>query len=355
MKNRSLFAALTLCVAMALMLGSVMAQPAVEGVQNKRIGTAAATELLIPVGARDMAMGGSGLATATGIDALHWNPAGLGRFSGAAEGMLSTMRYIADINVNYGAVGINFGGFGTVGFSVKALDFGDIPLTTTEDPEGFGGRTFTPTFITLGLSYARSFTDAITAGGSFKIISENYQRVTGSGFAVDVGIQYRGVAGFKGVNLGVALKNIGPQVKFDGPALLRLAQASDGRRPTQFYQSKASSWELPTSIEIGVAYERNMNDNLSYNVNGTFANNNLALDGYRGGAEVAYKMDKVRLAGRGGIEVSEMNDLDEQIFGPTAGFGFTYYSTGLDITIDYAYRSVDFFESNNMFSLKLGF
>ncbi len=354
MKNRSLFGTLILCVAMALMLGSVVAQP-VEGVQNKRIGTAAATELLIPVGARDMAMGGSSLATASGIDALHWNPAGLGRVSGAAEGMLSTMKYIADINVNYGAVGINFSGFGTVGLSVKALDFGDIPLTTAEDPEGFGGRTFTPTFITLGVSYARAFTDAITAGGTFKVISENYQRVTGSGFAVDLGIQYRGVAGFKGVNLGVALKNIGPQMKFDGPALLRLAQASDGRRPTQYYQSKASSWELPTSIEIGMAYERDINESLTYNVNGTFANNNLALDGYRGGAEVAYKMDKVRLAARGGMELSDKGELDEQIFGPTAGFGFTYFSSGLDITIDYAYRTVDFFESNNMFSLKLGF
>lgn len=361
MNKRSLFAVLTLCLAWAVMLSGVAAQNTIgpstggEGVQNKRIGTAAATELLIPVGARDMAMGGSGLATSSGIDALHWNPAGFGRLSGSAEASLSTMKYIADINVNYGAVGINFGSFGSVGLSIKALDFGDIPLTTTDDPENVANRTFTPSFVTLGFSYARAFTDAITAGGTFKLISENFHRVSGTGFAVDIGIQYRGVAGFKGVNLGVALKNMGPQVNFGGPALLRLAQASDGRRPTQYYQSNASSWELPTSIEIGVAYERNLNDNLTYSVNGTFANNNLALDGYRGGAEVAYKMDKLRLAGRGGIELSDKGELDEQIFGPTAGFGFTYYSTGLDITVDYAYRSVDFFESNNMFSLKLGF
>ncbi len=353
MKSRFLYITLV-CVVIACMAGSLAAQTA--DVANKRIGTAAATELLIPVGARDLAMGGAAAATTHGIDALHWNPAGLGRIGGSAEGLLSSMSYIADIRVNYGAVGLNFGGFGNIALSVKALDFGDIALTTTDDPEGVAGRTFTPTYVTIGLSYARAFTDAITAGGSLKLISENLQRVTGKGIALDFGVQYRGVAGFKGVNMGVALKNVGPQVSFDGPGLLRRADPEGSRRPSQFFQVEAASWELPTSIEIGVAYERPMNEALSYCASGSYTNNTLALDSYRVGGELEYKFSNLVVAGRGGIELMDKGADDEHIFGPTAGFGFIYKTTGIDIGIDYAFRAVnDFFDNNNMFSLRLGF
>lgn len=354
MKQSKVNFLISIFAAVALMVSSVSAQE--PDVKNERIGTAAATELLIPVGARALAMGGAAAATTAGIDALHWNPAGLGRMEGSAEGMFSTMKYIADITTNYGAVGLNFGGFGKVAFSVKALDFGDIPFTTVDDPEGVAGRTFAPSFITVGLSYARQFTDAITAGGTLKIISENMHRVSGKGFAVDVGVQYHGVAGFKGVNLGVVIKNFGPQVNFDGSALLRTAQATDGRRPTQFYSSEAASFELPSSVEIALAYENSINENLSWNVSSAYENNNLALDGYKVGGEVKYNVGmRLSLAARGGIELNDKGADDADIFGPSFGFGLTYFTPGVDITIDYAYRAVDFFDSNNMFSLKLAF
>ncbi len=361
MKNRFLFPVTLFCVAMAVLAGSLAAQvhePFATGsglFKNQRIGTAAATELLIPVGARDVAMAGASMASSIGVEALHWNPAGLGRMSGSAEGLFSSMAYIADIRVNYGAVGINFGGFGAVALSIKALSFGDIPLTTVDDPEGIAGRTFSPSFVVLGFSYARAFTDAITAGGTIKLISENMQRVTGSGVAIDMGVQYHGVANVKGLNLGVALKNVGPQVNFDGTGLLRLAKAENGKRPTQYYQSKAASWELPSSAEIGMTYQRQLNEEISYSINGTFTNNNLALDGYKIGGEVAYSMGSLKVAGRGGIELLNKGAADEQIFGPAVGVGFTYETPGMDITIDYAYRTVDFFDNNNMFSVKLSF
>jgi len=358
MKKRFLYTFLLSGVMMAVMVSSLTAQ---EG-RNKRVGTAAATELLIPVGARDLAMGGANLATTRGVDAIYWNPAGLARHDGAAEGMFSSMTYLADINVNYGAVGINFSGFGTVGFSVKALDFGDVPLTTNDDPENTSGRTFSPTFLTMGLTYSRAFTDAITFGTSLKLISEKMARVSGSGFAIDLGVQYHNVGGLNGLALGVAMKNIGPQVTFDGSGLLREGTATNGNRPEQFYQSKAATFELPSSVELGLAYNRKMNDNMNWAVTGTFANNNLGLDGYRGGAELSYQGDKVGFAARGGLELSadagqdlSGNAIDDSIFGPTFGFGLNYKAPGIALTLDFAYRQTDFFDSNKMFSVKFGF
>lgn len=351
MKHKPVLLVATLCLALTFLSGSLLAQD----VNNNRIGTAGAAELLIPVGARDMAMGGATIATSMGVQSLHWNPAGLGRMDVSAEGMFTSMAYIADIRVNYGAVGINFGGFGKVALNIKALSFGDIPLTTVDDPENFAGRTFSPSFFTLGLSWARAFTDAITAGGTIKLINEDMKRVKGSGFAIDLGVQYHGVAGFKGLHLGVALKNIGPQLSFDGSALLREAQAVDGRRPTQFYQSQAASFELPSSVEFGLAYSANVNENLSWNVNTAYANNNLALDSYKFGGELVYKMGNVALAARGGMDLEDKGSDDESIFGPTFGFGLHYKAGSSDIAIDYAYRSVDFFDNNNMFSIRVGF
>lgn len=358
MNRKRIITTVTVCVALVLMISSVEAQILTLSdleVSNARIGTAAASELLIPVGARGMAMSGAVMATTSGINSLHWNPGGLALLTGSAQGMFSSMSYIADINVNYGAVGINFGDFGTIAVSIKSLSFGDIMLTTVDDPEGIAGRTYSPTYFTFGLSYGRKFTDAITVGGTLKMISEKMHRVTGSGIAIDIGIQYRGVAGISGVNLGVALKNVGPQVKFDGPGLLRQALASDANRPVQYYASTASSWELPTSIEIGLAYEYNVTEELGFNLGSSYTNNSMALDSYKIGGEVKYGLGNLSFAGRGGIDLWDKKADDEAIFGPTFGFGLLFKNPNVDVGIDYAYRTVDFFNTNHMFAVTLGF
>lgn len=348
MKTRYGTLLLIFCVAMFVVFN-------VAEAQNKRIGTSAASELLIPVGARDLALGGSSIANTQGVEAIYWNPAGLGRLGPSAEGMFSHMTYIADIKVNYGAVAGRFGEFGVVGLSVKSLDIGQIPLTTAEDPEGDGGRFFTPTYFTLTMSYARQFTDAISVGGSLKVISETIDRVAASGFAFDIGVQYHRVVGIQGLQLGVVIKNIGPQMKFDGSGLLRPAVASGGSRPEQPYKSEAASFELPSTVEIGLAYVAHSADNFSYGVNGSFANNNLYLDEYRIGGEVGVKMESLQLFGRAGVGIVPQAASKENIFGATVGAGVAYTTPGLNVTVDYAYRQVEFFDANNVVSVKLGF
>ena len=86
-----------------------------------------------------------------------------------------------------------------------------------------------------------------------------------------------------------------------------------------------------------------------------FAKNNLTLDGYKIGGEVGYKYGQLTFAGRGGMEMLMKEAFDEQIYGPTFGFGMLFENPSIDITLDYAYRTVDFFNDNSMFSVKLGF
>ncbi len=349
MNKRFSFGAFLLCLA-ALMLFT----PAIA--QNQRTGTSAAPELLIPVGGRDFAMGGSSLALTNGVEAIHWNPAGLARMNGSAEGMFSSMSYLADIRVTYGTVGAQFAGFGAVALSVKSLDFGDIPLTTVDDPENRSGATFSPTYVTIGLTYARQITDAASVGVTVKLINETIARVSQSGVAFDIGLQYHGLLDLPGLGLGLSVKNIGPQLTFQGPGLLRNGTSSDGNRPEQKYASVAAGFELPSLIDIGLSYSGKIEDNMSYSVNGSYVNNNLYVDEYRIGGEYGISFQNLSLFARAGYSfLPQIKESTDRIFGATFGVGLNYKTSGTDITIDFGYRKVQLFDGNTVLSIKLGF
>ncbi len=350
MKSRLLIGAVLLCVSLVLAFGTTFAQ-------NQRIGTAAATELLIPVGARDMALGGSTIANSSGVEAIHWNPAGLGRLTHAAEAMFSTMSYLADTRMSYGAVAAQFGEFGVMGLSIRSLDFGDIPMTTVDDPEGLAGRTYSPTYMTLGLTYGRALTDAISAGATAKLISERIDRVSAGGFAFDLGLQYDGLVGVSGLQLGVVVKNIGPQISYDGGGLYRTAISTEGDRPEQRYKVEAASFELPSTLEIGLGYTGKVQDNMVYTLNGVFMNNNLYEDEYKVGGEYGIKLAPVELYARAGYGfVPRVKEAEDRIFRATLGFGIVYdISGGATLGIDFGYRQVELFDDNIAMAIKLGF
>jgi hypothetical protein len=321
--------------------------------QNPRVGGVAAPELLIPVGAADMAQGGSSLAITKGVESMFWNPAGLAKMNGSAEAMVSSMQYIADINVTYGAVAGKFGDFGTVGFNIKALNFGDIPLTSETDPEGKAGRFYSPAYITMGISYARDLTDAVTVGFTGKLISEQIDQVSSSGFAFDFGIQYKGLIQVQGLSIGLAIKNIGPGMTFNGPGLYRSAIITDGSRPVQKYLVQAATFELPATVDMGLSYQRSLGDNFTGSLSGAYINNNLYYDEYRGGVELGYNLEGLQIALRGGYQNSPK--ADDNIFGATFGVGLSYMSGSTGITFDYGYRQVQYFSNNNVFSVKVQF
>jgi hypothetical protein len=347
MKQKAIFAALLLCTAVML-----LAVPALA--QHQRVGAIAAPELLIPVGARDMALGGSSIATTKGVEAMYWNTAGLGHMQGGAEAMFSSMSYLADINVVYGAVAGKFGSFGNFGISIKSLSFGDIPYTTEDDPENVSNRFYSPTFVTVSAGFARPLTDAITVGLGIKLISEKIDRVAASGFAVDFGVQYDGLVGVKGLNLGLAVKNIGPQMQFDGPGLYRQAQATSGNRPAEYMLLQAAPFELPALVEIGLSYDYKLADNFNASVSGSFVNNNLYFDSYQGGIELAYTVDDLQLFGRAGYSTVPQNK-DNDIYGSTMGAGIAYNLGGINMILDYGYRTVKYFNANQTVSLKFEF
>jgi hypothetical protein len=138
---------------------------------------------------------------------------------------------------------------------------------------------------------------------------------------------------------------------------MREAQAVDVRRPLQMFKSEAASFELPSVIEIGLTYQRTIAENLSGVVSGSFTNNNLFLDEYRIGGELGYKLETVQVFGRAGLSVipKDQNAEQENVFGACFGGGLSTTAAGIEVTIDYAYRSANFFDGNQVFSVKFGF
>lgn len=319
---------------------------------GRRNGTGGAQELLIPISARGLALSGAYTAGITGIDAIMYNPAGLGVSTNSADAMFSYMNYIADIGYSFAAVAVHFEDFGSLGFSVRTLDFGDIPVTTVNNPEGTGA-VFSPTFVVLGVTYSNQLTDRIRVGTTINLISEEIQRASASGVSFDAGVQYSGIGGVDGLKLGVAVLNFGPSLSFDGPDLDARVNQVDANRSSQFYRLNTAQFELPSILELGLAYETRFSDQIGGLFSTSFQNNNFSNDEYRLAAEFSYN-DFFFL--RGGYSyISEASDVTEEaIYGPTFGVGINF-NQGMDITVDYAFRSVEYFDANHMVTVQLGF
>ena len=326
-----------------------------DAANKSRIGTAGAQELLIPVGGRGVALGGSSMVFSAGVDAIYWNPAGLGRMEHSVEALVSQMKYIADVNVTYGALGVSAGEFGTLGFTLKSVSFGDIPVTTTLFPDGTG-ELYSPTFLTMGVTYSKLLTDRISVGVTANIVSERILSLNASGFAVNFGIQYQNLA-IQGLSVGIAVRNIGPTIQFDGSNLLVTANASNSLRGTQTYAVQAAAFSLPSSMEIGLGYTRKLDEKNGILLGATFRNNNFQDDEYNLGAE--YNFNNLVFI-RGGYTLAPQTDKDltgaqSYIYDYSLGAGVHQEVGGVDLTFDYAYRHVRYFDGNNVVSLRIGF
>jgi hypothetical protein len=347
MKNTLVRSVLCLLLVVSLVTLADAANPS-------RVGTAGAQELLIPVGARGIAIGGSNMVFATGVDAIYWNPAGLGRQATSVEGIVSSMTYIADINVVYAGLGVQAAEFGTLGFTVKSVGFGNIPVTTTEYPDGTG-ENYSPTFITLGATYAKSLTDRIAVGITANLVSERIMSVSATGMAVNVGIQYQNL-GVQGLDLGITVKNLGTDLKFAGADLLHKGTSTTGLRGSQFYSVEAAANEMPSSLEIGLGYTHKFDERNFAKVGGMFRNNNFQEDEYNVGAE--YSFDNLFFV-RGGYTLPGKNTKDaalerEYIYDYTLGAGLHYNAGGVELSFDYAYRHQKYFDASNIITLKIG-
>lgn len=321
------------------------------GGRGDKSGTAAASQLLIPVGARSIALGGAALATSSGVEAMYWNPAGLARQESGTGVMFSHMTYLAGISVDYAGVSARLGGLGNIGLAVKSLAIGDISVTTEDQPDGTG-ETASPTFLVIGGTFSRQVTERIFVGITANLVFETMDRVSASDISFSAGVQYLGLGGIEGLSLGAAVKNVGPRMKYDGSGLVRDAQVGDASRGSSPLKLEAAASDLPSTIEIGLGYSFGLGDRDRLNLTSVFQNNNYSEDEYRFGGEYLYGN---LLAIRAGMTASPQDVGNEYIFGPAGGIGIHSSVDEIGVSLDYAFRWVRYFSGNHVITLNVGF
>jgi opacity protein-like surface antigen len=315
-----------------------------------RKGTTGADQLLIPVGARGIALGGSFVSHVRGIEAIYYNPAGLD-LGQKSEAMFNYMTYLADINISYFAANATLGDFGSIGLSFKTMDFGDIPITTVDNPDGEGAGTYSPGFLIAGLTFSKIITDRVAIGFNAKMISETISEVSALGFALDFGVHYKFN---ESLQLGATVMNIGTNMEYSGIGLQHATEIPNSglQGGSGLFEVVPESFQIPSYFELSIAYTLQFDEQNEMLFGTRFRNNNVLEDQMSYGLEYGF-MNTLFL--RGGYDMF-LENLSENIYGFTFGAGIQYeISKNMNFGFDYAYRDVkEFADPNHVFTVILG-
>ena len=308
-----------------------------------RIGAAGATQLLINPWGRTSGWGNAGGAHVKGLEAIQLNVAGLALAGKTQIGFSNTTwMQSTDIKINSFGLAQRVGESSVLGVTIMSTNYGNIPITTTELPEG-GLGTFSPSSFLMNLAYAREFSASITGGINIKILNEGISNARSSGIAFDAGVRY--VTGENDqIKIGLALKNVGPPLKFkgDGFAIETMNPFTEISTTTE---QRTANFELPSLINIAAAYDFLINENNKLTMAGTFTSNSFQKDQFSVGGEYSLNAKKIVVILRAGLAYEKGIFSDEEtlsaLSGPTAGVSldFPFGKNESSMGIDYSYRT----------------
>jgi len=329
-----------------------------------RQGEAGAAELLLNPWGRSAGVHGMSTASVQGVEAMRINIAGLARIT-KGELTASNSRIYEGSGVAQNAIGFatKVGESGAFGVSLVSMDFGDIPVTTTNQPEGTGG-TYTPNFFNLGLGYAYTYkgeeegSGAISVGILFRAISESIPDLSASGFALDAGVQY--ISGEReNFKLGISLRNIGTPMQFGGEGLSFSTEAEQSTVDYNLTVAQlAEDFELPSVLNIGISYDYYVADNMYIRGLANFTSNAFSTDQVGAGLELSYD-NLVTLRGAYKTDIGSIEGRVDNLYsGLSAGISVDVPLKRAEnrvVGIDYAYRVTRVFDGTHNFTVRFGF
>ena len=307
-----------------------------------RTGQAGATELLINPWASSAGWSNAGMASIHGVESIWGNVAGI-TATNSLDLNFSYTNWLKGSDVNAYSFGFltRVSESVVAGLYVMSFNPGEIYRTTTQQPDLTLG-TFKPSLMNINIAVAKSFSNSIHAGFVLKIISETISDMTGTGVAIDAGIQY--VTGITdNIHFGITLKNIGPTMKFNGDGLTFKAQ------PDSFWGSsltvihRADQFELPTQLNIAAAYDFNFTSGYRLTAAGNFTSNSFSKDQVTLGLEFSMK-DYLLIRGGYTIENGIWGDIEtEECTNVNNGLSLgasvqAPLSEKMKIAIDYSYQ-----------------
>ena len=319
-----------------------------------RAGSAGASQLLINPWAASNGLAGANMASIQGLESVFTNVAGLS-FIDKNELITANSQYLGGSGISLNSVGFatRIGDAGVLGITVSSMSFGDIPITTEDLPEG-GIGTFSPSFSRIGVSFAKAFSNSIYAGFTLRLISESISNVKASGVAFDAGIRY--VTGEDdNMRFGISLRNVGPPMRYAGDGLTTTATPQGSANSLTVLQ-RSEKYELPSLVNIGVAYDVLKSENMVLELNGMFTSNSFTKDQLGFGVETRIG-DNLEL--RAGYLWEQGLFSDDNVTtaytGPAGGLSLKVPtgSNGSVIGLDYSYRTTNPFNGTHSVGLKI--
>ncbi|UCD64635.1 MAG: PorV/PorQ family protein [Candidatus Zixiibacteriota bacterium] len=310
-----------------------------------KVGSSGAQFLKIAVGSRYQAMGEAAAATADDVYATFFNPAGLAEIGNGAISF-TKVDYLLDIDLNYVGFAKYFDDVGVLGLSATMLSAGDQEITTLEQQDGTG-EYYTASSYAVGVTYARQLNLRFSFGASLKYIAERIHNERAEGFAVDFGTLV--YLGYRSLRLGMAISNMGPEMKFSGSDLIVQYYDEPDDDPTGPVSAelKTTPYDLPLLFRIGLAYDIDLGYKSVMTVAGELKHPNDNVQQGAFGVEYAFD-DNFFL--RGGYKLN----YDEE--GLTAGAGLaTDLSKSTRLVIDYAWQDFGRLQSTQRFSVGFTF
>lgn len=301
---------LLLGAAIGLMLWGTAASagnPGESGLLSLRMG----------VGAREAAMGDSGVASSRGASALFWNPANNVFEDFRTELVLQHYRHLGVASQEAAAVAHRTGP-GVLGFVFSGLYWDSIDRYS-EDNVGIPEGTFKPYDVSFGLSYAMRLGERFGVGVTAKMVYEKIDIYSDSGLAFDVFVSHRAM--IEGLVFAASATNLGSDMILDQDPI-----------------------PMPTAYRVGAAYSPVAEGLLGrMTLSGDISFPNDTKEKGHFGAELEILPELVL---RGGTRVNYDNQ------GWTAGAGFRPLQ---DLVVDYAYQNskIEGFDDGHKFSLTL--
>jgi len=165
------------------------------------VGTSGARFLRIGVGARPAALGEAFSAVADDVNAMHWNPAGLGQIEDS-QASISHNAWLTDITEQAVSYARPSGKRDSLGVGVRYIHMGKIKSFDIDDKPLNDSEAYSFAFI---LSGSRKFSEKFYSGSNIKIIQRKLDKESALGVALDLGFLYK--PGL--LQLGLTVQNLG--------------------------------------------------------------------------------------------------------------------------------------------------
>jgi len=280
--------------------------------------TSSAQFLTLGSGARNAAMGQSGVSGTQSSSDMYWNPAGLVEITNPSLSLMHAA-WFADTSYQWASFVLPVEEIRAIGFGVQFMNYGNI---NSYDTTGLKTGELSPNDMAISASYSTKVTNYIDVGASAKYISSTIKN-TATTYAFDAGGIYWVDVNDCNLRVALAVRNIGGKLK---------------------YVNKEEN--LPETIAAGLCYEITENLQALSDINfPTYS------DAYFGtGAEYTFNLNnEIKLDCRGGY--NSLNSNTNGVTNISAGFGLTYN----EYRIDYAFLPFGDLGSANLISVNIEF